>query len=120
MSPGPGSPSPSAEADPTPPLESDALEARPAKSTKKKSSGVRSLVERGRVIAGALLLAVVLRTFLLAAFYIPSGSMLDTLAKNDRVLVNKLSYKLHDVNRGDVVVFERPPNETDTSINDLI
>src|SRR5215211_4867811 len=119
MSPGPGSPSPSAEADPTPPLETEALAPRPAKRAKKKSSGVRSLIEWGLVIGGALLLAVVIRTFLIAAFYIPSGSMLDTLAKNDRVLVNKLSYKLHDVHRGDVVVFERPPNELDTSINDL-
>jgi signal peptidase I len=39
---------------------------------------------------------------------------------NDRVLVNKLSYKLHDVHRQDVVVFERPPLELDLSIKDLI
>ena len=38
----------------------------------------------------------------------------------DRVLVNKLSYDLHDVNRGDLVVFERPPGETDESVKDLI
>ena len=43
-----------------------------------------------------------------------------TLEKGDRVLVNKLSYKLHDVHRGDVVVFERPPNEPDNGIKDLI
>ena len=42
------------------------------------------------------------------AFYIPSESMEPTLLVNDRVLVNRLSYKLHDVNRGDVIVFEKP------------
>lgn len=46
--------------------------------------------------------------------------MFPTLRQNDRVLVNKLSYELHDVNRGDLVVFERPPGETDTEIKDLI
>src|SRR5262245_4226564 len=105
--------------DPTP-----AFDAPPMTATKKrkgkKASSTRSMVEWVLVIAGAVVLALIIRTFLIAAFYIPSGSMLDTLHKNDRVLVNKLSYKLHDVRRGDVVVFERPPNEPDTSINDLI
>ncbi|MDP1806952.1 MAG: signal peptidase I, partial [Acidimicrobiales bacterium] len=52
-----------------------------------------------------------IKTFLLQAFYIPSLSMAPTLKVNDRVLVNKLSYDLHNVNRGDLVVFESPPNE---------
>ena len=65
-------------------------------------------------------MALVIRAFFLAAFYIPSESMVPTLEKGDRVLVNKLSYKLHDVHRGDVVVFERPPNEPDNGIKDLI
>lgn len=113
---------PVAGADPTPPLEAAALtsRAKASKKAKNKQGGIRSLVEWVLVIGGALLLALIIRTFLIAAFYIPSGSMLDTLQKNDRVLVNKLSYKLHDVHRGDVVVFERPPNELDTSIKDLI
>jgi signal peptidase I len=46
--------------------------------------------------------------------------MYSTLHVHDRVLVNRLSYKLHDVHRGDVVVFKRPPRETDTEIKDLI
>ncbi len=61
-----------------------------------------------------------MKIFLLQAFYIPSDSMYPTLKEGDRVLVNKLSYKLHDVNRGDIVVFERPPEETATDIPDLI
>ncbi len=69
-------------------------------------STTRSVVEWIAVIGGALVVALVIKTFLIQAFYIPSGSMEPTLDIGDRVLVNKLSYRLHDVNRGDLVVFE--------------
>ena len=74
------------------------------------------------VVVVALVVALVIRTFVVAPFYIPSDSMFDTLHTDDRILVNKLSYRLHDVNRGDVVVFERPPavNFGDDSVEDLI
>lgn len=72
----------------------------------------RNLVEWGVVLVGAVLLALVLRALVLQAFWIPSPSMETTLLVHDRVLVNKISYRLHDVNRGDVVVFRR----TDTEI----
>ncbi|MGZ4683848.1 MAG: signal peptidase I, partial [Acidimicrobiales bacterium] len=72
------------------------------------------------VIGGALLVAYLIQLTSLQAFSIPSESMLPTLHKGDRVLVNKWSYRLHDVNRGDVVVFTRPPEVTDTTIDDLI
>ena len=74
------------------------------------------------VIAVALGVALVIRTYVVAPFYIPSDSMFDTLHTDDRILVNKLSYRLHDVNRGDVVVFEKPPavNFGDDSVEDLI
>ena len=63
-----------------------------------------------------------IKTFLFQAFYIPSESMVPTLEVGDRVLVNKLSYDLHDVNRGDIVVFEAEPNPgwRNTGINDLV
>ena len=79
-----------------------------------------SFAEWVLVIVGAIVLAVVVKVFLLQAFYIPSLSMYPTLHEGDRVLVNKLSYKLHDVNRGDIVVFERPASETSSNIPDLI
>ncbi len=97
-----------------PPAEAKAARRR------KQASGARSLVEWVAVIAGALLVAVLIRTLFLQTFYIPSESMETTLLKNDRVLVNKLSYKVHDVHRGDVVVFKRPPRESNTEIKDLI
>jgi signal peptidase I len=80
----------------------------------------RNAIEWVAIVAGALLVAVIVKTFLIQAFFIPSLSMYSTLDKGDRVLVNKLSYHLHDVHRGDVVVFERPPGVPDTGIKDLI
>ena len=54
----------------------------------------------------ALLIAVVIKTFLVQAFFIPSESMLDTLRVDDRILVNKLAFRFGEPNRGDVVVFD--------------
>lgn len=59
------------------------------------------------LIVIALVLAVVVKTFLFQAFYIPSGSMRETLEVNDRVMVNKLSYRFGEVKRGQIVVFEQ-------------
>ncbi len=56
----------------------------------------------------ALVLAVFIKTFVVQAFYIPSGSMLETLHINDRVLVSKLSYVWGEPERGDVIVFDDP------------
>ena len=63
------------------------------------------------IIVIALGVAVLLRTFVIQTFYIPSASMTPTLQVGDRIVVNKLSYHLHAVHRGDIIVFRRPPNE---------
>lgn len=74
---------------------------------------VRSAIEWVAVVVGAVVVALLVRTFLFTTFWIPSGSMEPTLSgdRRDRVIVNRLSYKLHDVNRGDVIVFEVPEGE---------
>ena len=99
-----------------PDRETAADEERPSRALDRQ---LRTILEWVAVAAGALAVALLIKTFLLQAFYIPSGSMASTLMKGDRVLVNKLSYDLHDVNRGDVIVFEKPPGEAGT-IDDLI
>jgi len=72
----------------------------------KKQPGPLAVVRETVVlVALAILLAVVFKTFLVAAFYIPSGSMESTLNVSDRVLVEKVSYRFGDVQNGDVVVF---------------
>ena len=53
----------------------------------------------------AFVLAILMKTFLVQAFYIPSSSMEPTLLINDRVLVNKLSYTFREPRRGEIVVF---------------
>lgn len=56
----------------------------------------------------AILVAVLVRAFVLQTFFIPSESMEHTLNINDRVLVNKLVYDFRDPHRGDIVVFKAP------------
>ena len=70
------------------------------------------------VIVCALGLALLLKAFLVEVFVIPSGSMEPTLMIDDRVVVYKLGYRFHEVNRGDVVVFRRPGEDSDA--DDLI
>jgi signal peptidase I len=73
------------------------------------------------IVAVAILSALLVKTTLIEAFYIPSGSMEPTLKTGDRVLVNKVSYRLHDIHRGDVVVFKRPPGVAgEANIKDFI
>jgi signal peptidase I len=66
------------------------------------------LRETAIVVVSALVLSVLIKTFLVQAFFIPSGSMEDTFAVGDRVLVSKLAPGPLDVSRGDVVVFVDP------------
>jgi signal peptidase I len=101
-----------------PPQGDDAAPAAPAASARRRST--RNAVEWVGIVVGALVVALVVKTFLIQAFFIPSLSMYSTLDKGDRVLVNKLSYHLHDIHRGDIVVFERPPGVEDLGIKDLI
>jgi len=88
--------------------------ARPGE--RRRRQGLEWLV----LVAASLAVALLVRAFLIQAFYIPSESMVPTLKKNDRVLVNKLSYKLHPVHRGDIVVFTAPPGTGTTDVKDLI
>lgn len=89
---------------------------RPRKKNKKKTS---FLVELPILVLVALAVAVLIKTFLVQAFWIPSGSMVHTLEINDRVLVNKLSYVFGEPERGDVVVFD-PPFATDEESEPLL
>ncbi|MEM8922916.1 MAG: signal peptidase I [Actinomycetota bacterium] len=83
------------------------------------SAVTRNALEWAVVLVGALLIALLLRVSLFQAYYIPSESMESTLSVDDRVMVNKISYRLHDIHRGDVVVFARPDGQ-EGPIKDLI
>ena len=86
-------------------------------SKSKLPPGARAFFDWMVVIAVALLVAFVVRTFVIAHFVVEGESMYSTLDTNDRVFVNKLSYRLHDPNRGDVVVLHQV---TGASERDLI
>ena len=92
---------------------SDESDSRMARST-------RSAIEWAAVIVGALVVALIVKTFLIQAFYIPSESMVPTLKVQDRVLVNKLSYEFGDIERGDIIVFDRPGGPGPDGIAELI
>ncbi|GAA5181977.1 hypothetical protein GCM10023322_17880 [Rugosimonospora acidiphila] len=69
----------------------------------------------------AIVVAILVRAFVLQTFYIPSESMEHTLNINDRVLVNKLVYDFRDPHRGEVIVFNSPPEwRSDPSETDFI
>src|SRR5262249_27196444 len=98
----------------------DGLPAGDTGSKPKKSKPAWAVaLEWGILIASALVIALLIKAFLFQAFYIPSDSMVPTLKTHDRVIVNKLSYKLHPVHRGDIIVFKSPPG-VDPSVKDLI
>jgi signal peptidase I len=58
------------------------------------------------LVVVALVLALVIKSFAIQAFFIPSSSMENTLEVNDRVLINKIVYHLRPIHRGDIVVFD--------------
>ncbi len=73
----------------------------------KLNQGARLIREWITVLVVALVIAVTVRSLVLQQFYISGPSMEATMFQDNRVLVNKLSYRLHDIHRGDVVVFDR-------------
>ena len=82
---------------------------------------LRGFLEWISVIGVALAVAIVIRVFLLQQFYISGPSMETTMFSDNRVLVNKLAYRLGEIDRGDVVVFDRAiPNGNEIQHDDLI
>jgi signal peptidase I len=82
---------------------------------------------KGRGISrwiGVLLLAVItsmlIRTFVVQVFLVPSGSMLPTLQIGDRIVVDKIPGLAHDIHEGDIIVFHRAPGDSDTQYPILV
>ncbi|MFQ5899335.1 MAG: signal peptidase I [Candidatus Methylomirabilia bacterium] len=131
QTPGQRTKEPASQVDPADPKDSSPREgAEPAAGgKKKKKSYVREYAE---AILMAVVLALVIRTFVVQAFTIPSGSMMDTLQVGDYILVNKFIYGaeipftrwalpgLHPPKRGDIVVFKYPLDERRDFIKRII
>ena len=80
----------------------------------------RELREWTEALIIAVILALIIRTFIVAAFKIPSGSMRDTLIEGDRLLVHKFIYAFREPERGDIVVFKYPEDPKKDFIKRLI
>lgn len=100
-------PPPSAD-DSTAATSDDEAGARSGRKPKKKKKPLPLWQEVILLLVTAFVLALVVKTFLLQAFYIPSASMEPTLKINDKILVQKVSYWNDDIHRGDLVVFDDP------------
>jgi signal peptidase I len=114
----PGSPDPLATPSPHPAVGSDDVhEPRPIQDPSatppsnerdRTDHGWHFLREFGVLTFIALVIAILIKTFLIQAFFIPSGSMEPTLKPDDRILVNRLAYRFGDIERGDIIVFADP------------
>jgi signal peptidase I len=110
----------------------NAVSATPAENAPKAVKAKHIVREYAESIIIAVLLALVIRTFIVQAFKIPSGSMEDTLAIGDHILVNKFIYgskipftgnrviKLRDPRQGDVIVFEYPEDPSKDFIKRVV
>ena len=104
--------------------ETETIDRRPESATQPGPSGGRGrhaatrsggsgrwAVELCIVVIVAVVIAILLRTFVVATYSIPSGSMEPTLQIGDRIVVDKLSYHLHGVDRSNIIVFSTPSKE---------
>lgn len=83
-------------------------------------SAARWLAETAVILVVAIVVALLVRTFVAQPFWIPTESMTHTLEVEDRVLVYQLAYRWSPIKRGDVVVFGRPAGESASAPNELI
>src|SRR5580704_15609084 len=106
-------------ADPRPAGEERAWE-EPAAAGPRRRGWRRVLAELITIALVAVLLAGLVRTFVVEPFWIPSASMVPTLGVYDRILVQKAFFSWHDVREGDIVVFSQPPLDHCGQEGDLV
>ena len=91
-----------------------------AARTRSRSKAAEAWRENIESLLWAVALALVIRTFIMAPFKIPSGSMRMTLIEGDRILVNKFIYRFQPPHHGDIVVFRYPEDPKRPFIKRLI
>ncbi|HAX04718.1 MAG TPA: signal peptidase I [Acidimicrobiaceae bacterium] len=85
-----------------------------------RAASLKSFREWSFVVGIALIAAFGIRATLIQTYFIPSESMTPTLQVGDRLMVYKLAFSLGDVERGDLVVFNRPPALDGTEMKDFV
>jgi signal peptidase I len=95
-----------------------------ASSTKKSpKSRRRAIIEWAVIVVVALVVSLVIRTFVFETYFVPSGSMIPTLQIGDRIIVDKLSVDFGTIHTGDIVVFKAPADvaaDCGDSVADLV
>ncbi|MHB1208624.1 MAG: signal peptidase I [Acidimicrobiales bacterium] len=81
---------------------------------RRRKSRRRAFIEWLIILVVAVSVSMLVRTYVVQQFSIPSGSMIPTLQVGDRILVDKLGVELGTINRGDIVVFRHPPKALTT------
>ena len=104
-------PAQSPPTEPPPPGSGDGSDAAPPPRPH-RSRLRRVMVPWGIIVVLGLVIAVVVRLFVFQLYYVPSTSMNPTIKAGDRILVDKLAFHLHPVDRGDIIVFRRPATAT--------
>lgn len=85
-----------------------------------REEAIREIKEWAQSIAVALILTLIIRTYVVQAFKIPSGSMRPTLMEGDKLFVNKYLYRFEKPRRGDIVVFKFPKDRKKDYIKRLV
>lgn len=92
----------------------------PPRKTRSRS---RTVLEWLIVVVAAVLVSLLVRTYVFQTFFIPSGSMEPTLQIGDRIMVSKLSVEFGTIQRGDILVFKAPPgvrSDCGDNVTDLV
>ena len=87
--------------------------AHPLVATSTRRRRMRALLELPMLLVAAVIVTLIVKALFAQAFFIPSSSMEPQLLIHDRVVVSRTAYRLHDPNRGDIVVFPSPLAEPD-------
>ena len=90
------------------------------KKIRPESGARRTIIDYGLTALVAVALAIVVQTFLVKPYLIPSTSMANTLVPGQRVLVNRMVYRYSPVRRGDIIVFHRPGPAADVLIKRVV
>jgi signal peptidase I len=91
------------------PADAGPADAGPVHPGSSRRRRLRTLAEAGITILAAVLVALLVRTFVFQSFWIPSASMVPALGVYDRIVVQKAFFTSSDVRAGDIVVFSHPP-----------
>ena len=78
------------------------------------------ILDWAKPIVGAIVIALIINNCIIVNAYVPSGSMEDTIMTGDRIIANRLYYKVENPDRGDVVVFKYPDDESKLYVKRII